>query len=221
MKNVEHCDSKEIVFMFSGTTYVQDVRANRPIMKDRPYHHKEKADGRVMQIYGSDVKPFSIQLEESDERWVEHTEGAVAELIPKEFTEGRRIMIREIAGKAPHLIIAAQTELEFVHDPGVIMLRPNQGYEKMYDIIELYLNSSVCENHVKYYSAKAGKGLFAKFTLGDIRQLPLPKLENITPEMFEEALELLSSLRMRDISPKQLIEIDFFLADLYNVDTKK
>lgn len=35
MKNVEHCDSKEIVFMFSGTTYVQDVRANRPIRLTR------------------------------------------------------------------------------------------------------------------------------------------------------------------------------------------
>ena len=91
----------------------------------------------------------------------------------------------------------------------------------MYDIIELYLNSSVCENHAKYYCAKAGKGLFAKFTLGDIRQLPLPKIENIQPQMFEEATHLLSSLRSRDISPKQLIEVDLFVADLYNVDAKK
>ena len=35
MHDVEHCDSKEIVFMFSGTTYVQDVRANRPIRLTR------------------------------------------------------------------------------------------------------------------------------------------------------------------------------------------
>ena len=186
------------------------------IMKERPYHHKKKADGRVMQIYGSDVKPFSIQLEESDERWVEHTEGAVAEVIPKEFTEGRRIMIREIAGTSPRLIIAAQTELEFVHDPGVIMLRPNQGYEKMYDIIELYLNSSVCENHVKYYSAKAGKGLFAKFTLGDIRQLPLPKLGNITPEMFEEASRIVDNLHSaKEYSDAQCKQIDAFVETLY------
>ena len=186
------------------------------IMKDRPYHHKEKADGRVMQIYGSDVKPFSIQLEESDERWVEHTEGAVAELIPKEFTEGRRIMIREIAGKAPHLIIAAHTELEFVHDPGVIMLRPNQGYEKMYDIIELYLNSSVCENHVKYYSAKAGKGLFAKFTLGDIRQLPLPRMEDITLQNYEKASVLVNECHsILEMDDSKRIEIADFVLSLY------
>jgi len=186
------------------------------IMKERPYHHQEKADGRVMQIYGSDVKPFSIQLEENDERWVEHTEGAVAEVIPKEFTEGRRIMIREIAGTSPRLIIAAQTELEFVHDPVVIMLRPNQGYEKMYDIIELYLNSSVCENHVKYYSAKAGKGLFAKFTLGDIRQLPLPKLENLKLEMFEEATLISSELRTgKKLTEDALDILDDFITNLY------
>ena len=186
------------------------------IMKERPYHHKEKADDRVMQIYGSDVKPFLIQLEENDERWVEHTEGAVAEVIPKEFTEGRRIMIREIAGTSPRLIIAAQTELEFVHDPGVIMLRPNEGYEQMYDIIELYLNSSVCENHVKYYSAKAGKGLFAKFTLGDIRLLPLPKLEKITPEMFEEASRIVDNLHSaKEYPDAQCKQIDAFVETLY------
>ena len=186
------------------------------IMKDRPYHHKEKADGRVMQIYGSDVKPFSLQLEENDERWVEHTEGAVAEVIPKKFTEGRRIMIREIAGKAPHLIIAAHTELEFVHDPGVIMLRPNEGYEQMYDIIELYLNSSVCENHVKYYSAKAGKGLFAKFTLGDIRQLPLPRMEDITLQNYEKASVLVNECHsILEMDDSKRIEIADFVLSLY------
>jgi len=31
MKDIEHCKAEELVFMFSGTTFVQDVRANRPI----------------------------------------------------------------------------------------------------------------------------------------------------------------------------------------------
>ena len=35
MADVEHCNSEELVFMFSGTTYVQDVRANRPIRLTR------------------------------------------------------------------------------------------------------------------------------------------------------------------------------------------
>lgn len=35
MANVEHSKSEELVFMFSGTTYVQDVRANRPIRLTR------------------------------------------------------------------------------------------------------------------------------------------------------------------------------------------
>ena len=46
-----------------------------------------------------------FNLKRGDERWVEHTEGAVAEVIPKEFTEGKRIIIREIAGTSPRLII--------------------------------------------------------------------------------------------------------------------
>lgn len=35
MANVEHSKADELVFMFSGTTYVQDVRANRPIRLTR------------------------------------------------------------------------------------------------------------------------------------------------------------------------------------------
>ena len=35
MANVEHSKAEELVFMFSGTTYVQDVRANRPIRLTR------------------------------------------------------------------------------------------------------------------------------------------------------------------------------------------
>lgn len=35
MLDVEHSKAKELVFMFSGTTYVQDVRANRPIRLTR------------------------------------------------------------------------------------------------------------------------------------------------------------------------------------------
>ena len=35
MADVEHSKAEELVFMFSGTTYVQDVRANRPIRLTR------------------------------------------------------------------------------------------------------------------------------------------------------------------------------------------
>ena len=55
MSDVEHSKAKELVFMFSGTTYVQDVRANRPIRLTRElmkrgipvifnYHRWKKTD---------------------------------------------------------------------------------------------------------------------------------------------------------------------------------
>ena len=186
------------------------------VISERPYHHKEQAEGRILQLYGKDVNHFHIKMEDNDERWVDHVEGAVAELMPDKYTSGPKIMVRDIAGKSPRLIIAAYTELEFVHDPGVIMVRPKEGFEQLYDIIELYLNSSVCENHAKYYSAKAGKGLFAKFTLGDIRQLPLPKIENIQPQMFEEATRLIDNLRLtKEYSEAQYKLVDAFVETLY------
>ena len=187
------------------------------VISERPYHHKEQAEGRILQLYGKDVNHFHIKMEDNDERWVDHVEDKVAELMPDKYTSGPKIMVREIAGKSPHLIIAAHTELKFVHDPGVIMVRPKEGLEQLYDIIELYLNSSVCENHIMYYSAKVGKGLFAKFTLGDIKQLPLPQMENITAEILEEASVLITELRKdAKASEDALKKADDFVASLYN-----
>jgi len=71
MSNVEMCKADEIVFMFSGTTYVQDVRANRPIRLTKDllnrgipvifnYHRWRKTDEHPE--YGGDLL-FQIPID--------------------------------------------------------------------------------------------------------------------------------------------------------------
>ena len=80
MADVEHSKAKELVFMFSGTTYVQDVRANRPIRLTRDlmnrgvpvifnYHrwrrtdeHPEYAGDLLFQIPIDVTKQFMAKL---------------------------------------------------------------------------------------------------------------------------------------------------------------
>ena len=80
MANVEHNKADELVFMFSGTTYVQDVRANRPIRLTRElikrgipvifnYHrwrrtdeHPEYSDDLLFQIPIDVTKQFMAKL---------------------------------------------------------------------------------------------------------------------------------------------------------------
>lgn len=80
MNYVEHSEAEELVFMFSGTTYVQDVRANRPIRLTRElmkrgipvifnYHrwrrtdeHPDYADDLLFQIPIDVTKQFMAKL---------------------------------------------------------------------------------------------------------------------------------------------------------------
>ena len=63
------------------------------------------------------------------------------------------------------------------------------------NLLELYLNSAFCEEHVLYYSAKAGKGLFAKFTTPDLKELPVPKFEIIGEERLHACSDVLGGVR--------------------------
>ena len=80
MADIEHSKAEELVFMFSGTTYVQDVRANRPIRLTRDlmnrgipvifnYHrwrrtdeHPEYAGDLLFQIPIDVTKQFMAKL---------------------------------------------------------------------------------------------------------------------------------------------------------------
>jgi len=191
------------------------------ILAERPYHHNEPDEGRILELDGADVRPFCIIIPEQ-ETWVDHVDGTVAELMSEEYRSGRRIVVREIAGTSPRFIIAAETELEFVHDPTIIMIRPKEGYEQLYDIIELYLNSIVTEDHVKYLSAKVGKGLFGKFTINDIRRLPIPYRESLTPEILAQAADIIAELKQGDeLGEEALQRADEFIATLYSSDIEQ
>ena len=130
--------------------------------------------------------------------------------------------VREIAGDSPNMIIAAYTEDRYVHDPSIIALRMNEGYEWMYPIVELYLNSTVSEEHVTYFSAKVRKGVFAKFTLGDLKLLPVPRFETLSEDDLLQAENLRRKIgTLERISEELAGEIDNFVSRLYSIDEEE
>jgi hypothetical protein len=184
------------------------------VVKTRPYHHKEPAEGRTLQRFGAEIHAFKVVDGDDLARWVELDQ--TAETVPEEWQTGPRIAVREIAGASPNLIIAAYTEDHYVHDPSIISLRAKDGNEWVYPLLELYLNSAFCEEHVLYYSAKAGKGLFAKFTLGDLKELPVPKLEIIGEERLQACSDVLGGVRSDSNNEVLRAEIEDLLCAIYS-----
>ena len=184
------------------------------VVKTRPYHHKEPAEGRTLQRFGAEIHAFKVVDGDDLARWAELDQ--TAETVPEEWQTGPRIAVREIAGASPNLIIAAYTEDHYVHDPSIISLRAKDGNEWVYPLLELYLNSAFCEEHVLYYSAKAGKGLFAKFTLGDLKELPVPKFNIIGKEQLQACSDALGNVRSDSKNETLRAEIEDLLSAIYS-----
>jgi len=190
------------------------------IMDEQRFHYEKERKGLTLQRWGGDIKPFKIQHEKDRNRWVDLS--STAEGMPEEWQTGPRLAVREIAGDSPNMIIAAYTEDRYVHDPSIIALRMNEGYEWMYPIVELYLNSTVSEEHVTYFSAKVRKGVFAKFTLGDLKHLPVPRFETLSEGDLLEAENLRRKITTLESITEELAgEIDDFVSKLYSINKKK
>lgn len=190
------------------------------IMDEQRFHYEKERKGLTLQRWGGDVKPFKIQHDEDRNRWVDLS--STAESMPEEWQTGPRLAVREIAGDSPNMIIAAYTEDRYVHDPSIIALRMNEGYEWMYPIVELYLNSTVSEEHVTYFSAKVRKGVFAKFTLGDLKLLPVPRFETLSEDDLLQAENLRRKIgTLERISEELAGEIDNFVSRLYSIDEEE
>ena len=185
------------------------------IMHEQRFHYDQEREGLTLQRWGGDIKPFKIQHLEGKKRWVDLS--LTAEGVPEEWQTGPRLAVREIAGDSPNLIIAAYTDDLYVHDPSIISLKMNEGYEWMYPIVELYLNSTISEEHVTFFSSKVRKGVFAKFTLGDLKHLPVPRKESLTDEQLDDAKKILKNMpKKKSEWQKWMKTVDDFTSCIYD-----
>ncbi|NUB23341.1 Eco57I restriction-modification methylase domain-containing protein [Azospirillum brasilense] len=156
------------------------------ILSERLWHSEEKvSEDCVRELRGRDVSPFSVEW---SGLWVKYGPWVSTYLEPKWFV-GDRVLVREIVGSEPYLVIAARTSDQFVHNPSIICLKQKEGGD-LHGVLSLYLNSSLASEFVSAISAKAAKGMFPKILVKDLRDLPFLDPNRITSEDKKKAEEI-------------------------------
>lgn len=162
------------------------------IVRDKPWHADAKLDDTfVRELKGRDVAAFNVAwsgLWASYGPWVSN-------YIDPAWFDGDRVLVREIVGIDPYLIIASRSDDQFVHNPSIICVKQRSG-QKLHGILELYLNSSIATEYIKAISAKASKGMFPKVLVKDLRALPFPDPHWVTEHDIKRASEIRSQVNM-------------------------
>ena len=156
------------------------------IVREKPWHSDTRKDETfIKELKGRDVGPFSVVW---NGLWASYGPW-VSNYIDPVWFNGDRVLVREIVGSDPYLIIAARTSDQFVHNPSIICVKQRSGRHLLV-VLELYLNSSIATEYIKVISAKAAKGMFPKVLVKDLRALPFPDPRSITENITKRADEI-------------------------------
>lgn len=149
------------------------------IVKDKPWHADSQRDSSfVPELRGRDISPYCVAwsgLWASYGPWVSN-------YLDPEWFSNERVLVREIVGKQPRLIIASRYFEFSVHNPSIICVKPKSNEsERLLVFLEIFLNSTLASKFISQISSKAAKGMFPKVLVKDLKALPFPP-----PHIFDD-----------------------------------
>lgn len=152
------------------------------IVDNREWHSEQAInDDYIQEIFGRDINKFG-KFQSSKKSFVKYGPHLAGYVDPKYFNQ-RRILVREITNP---VIIAALIEEEYVNDPQLISIIPNQNNLISLETLWCILNSKLASFFHFNFSPKATKGAFPKILVRDIREFPIPDNlpDNLMKKMF-------------------------------------
>ena len=114
-------------------------------------------------------------------------------------------------------MMATYTDEEFVCKKDIYIVKLNDD-TLSYKYILALLNSKLLSYYKTKNSGSAKKDDFTQITLGDIRQLPIPKIDTITQKPFIKLVDamLITKKRNEDITDIET-QIDQLVYELYEL----
>jgi len=154
-------------------------------IKKRAYHYVSYREGLKEWLWGEDVTRYSVKWNKKE--YIDYCDGIANPRNPIYFV-GKRLLVREITNPS---IYAAVTEKEQYNDPAIIIVKDN--HEHSLDCLLAILNSKLATYYHFNHSPKATKGAFPKILVQDIKDFPLPlinddikiRLESLVSEILE------------------------------------
>lgn len=183
------------------------------IISNRAYHYTSfEKDTLKKWLWGGDVNRYSVQW--NSKEYIDYCDGIANPRSPKYFLR-ERVLIREITNPS---IFAAITDEELYNDPSVLIVLSSEEYSSK--VLVAILNSKLATFYHFNNAPKATKGAFPKILVKDIKEFPLPEINNkqeaIIINLVDRILGAKKSDPTADTSTLEN-EIDFMVYKLYGL----
>lgn len=185
------------------------------IVKNRLWHNENKIDDDYIQeIYGRDITKYSYSSTGEFVKYGKH----LACYVDLKFFNSPRILVREITNPT---IIACYIDELYVNDPQLISII-NEIEDNNYSLMMIWaiLNSKLATFYHFNHSPKATKGAFPKILVQDIKDFPLPAVNEETKISIESIVGRILSGKRLDPSADTTAdeqEIDNLVYHLYGL----
>jgi len=182
-------------------------------IKNRVYHSNENKDGWKKWLWGEDVTPYQVKW--NGKEYINYCDGIANPREPKYF-KGERILIREITN--PKIYSGFTTE-ECYNDPAIIIVLKNKKGKIDIKVLLAILNSRLATFYHFNSSPKATKGAFPKILVEDIKNFPLPDInENHQAELINDIDKIISLKQEGKESSELETKIDNLIYKLYDIN---
>ncbi len=151
------------------------------MVKDKVFHSNTRDDQfSLPYLSPGDLSRYSVT---SPSSYISYGPW-LAEHQPIERYSGPRILVREITGTHPHIVLASYYEEPAVYNRSILHLVPQKNTNKEILLCILgILNSESISEWISNFGRKTARGLFPKVLCSDLKEIPLPNnlLKNFSP----------------------------------------
>lgn len=163
---------------------------SKEIIESRAYHFCQYKSGLKQWLWGEDITRYKLSW--NGKEWIDYGSGIANPREPKYF-KNPRILIREITNPR---IFAAYTDEENYNDPAIINVL-GQCKENLFWLLAI-LNSSLATFFHFNSSPKATKGAFPKILVEDIKNFPIPIIENEKKQIIINLVDKILTTKKQD-----------------------
>jgi len=164
-------------------------------IRNRVFHASDKLGEEYLpELAGSDVGRY----------WISRTRGQWIKYGPwlhdyrtMDWFTGPRILIREIAGKAPRQIQACYVEDTYCNYKTILNVSPSETTKCSMKYLCGVLNSSLLSFVYPYVSNKMVARSFPRISVGDLRMMPIPVMDfsnSVSSDRHEKLIELVDTM---------------------------
>lgn len=200
------CSQGYIPYRLSDLMKNYGSEEGKRIKEERLWHSKEKtSEYFIQEIYGQDISKYGYRATGDYIKYGKH----VACYVDLKFFTQPRLLVREITNPT---IIACLVDKPYLNDPQLLPIISRENGNFSLTLLWGILNSKLATFFHFNHSPKATKGAFPKILVQDLKEFPLPIINEIDRLKIESIIVMLMKDKSEDMSL-----LDKMVYQLYNL----